>query len=89
MATIPSKQQHQIGTEAELKAYLSSREIGILEDDGVSKLAFKDDDGNFYVVGGSGSTQVQSDWGENDSSKPSFIRNKPSIPQISIRVIED
>lgn len=30
--------------------------------------------------GGGGGTQVQSDWDESDSSKPSFIKNKPDVP---------
>lgn len=30
--------------------------------------------------GGGGGTQVQSNWAETDSSNPSFIQNKPTIP---------
>lgn len=37
-------------------------------------------DGNF-PNGGSG-TQVQSDWNETNTSQPSYIKNKPTIPSI-------
>jgi hypothetical protein len=33
------------------------------------------------IISSTGEAQVQSDWDEWDSSKPSYIRNKPSIPQ--------
>ena len=57
MATIPSKQQHQIGTEDELKEYLSPREIGIRQDGDDFKLAFKDDDNGFHTVEDGGLVQ--------------------------------
>ena len=57
MATIPSKQQHQIGTGDELKEYLSPREIGIQQNGDDFKLAFKDDDEGFHTVGDGGLVQ--------------------------------
>lgn len=89
MATIPSKQQHQIGTGDELKEYLSPREIGILQDTDSFKLAFKDDDDGFHIVGDGGFVQEQSDWEEEDSSSPAYIQNKPFIPVIGTIEVED
>ncbi len=77
MATIPSKQQHQIGTEDKLKEYLSPREIGIRQDGNDFKLAFKDDDDGFHIVG------EQSDWEEEDSSSPAYIQNKPDLATVA------
>lgn len=31
---------------------------------------------------GGGGTQVQSDWNESDNTKPSYIKNKPDVPNI-------
>lgn len=37
---------------------------------------------NDVTIAASGSTQVQADWTESDSTDPSYIQNKPSIPVI-------
>ena len=33
-------------------------------------------------------SQTQADWSEADSAEPSYIQNKPTIPQVPIAVIE-
>ena len=38
--------------------------------------------GNIDIQGGGG-TQVQSDWNETDTDDPAFIKNKPTIPDVS------
>ena len=35
------------------------------------------------VISATGGTQVQSDWNETDTSDPSYIQNKPTIPDVS------
>ena len=37
---------------------------------------------NDVTIAASGSTQVQANWTESDSTDPSYIQNKPSIPVI-------
>lgn len=38
-----------------------------------------------YAPTGGGGTQVQSDWNENDSTSPSYILNKPTIPSAPVQ----
>ena len=50
-------------------------------DDAGKVLAVNSSGSPEWQAGGGGGTQVQADWNESDSSAPSYIQNKPSIPE--------